>query len=287
MDPWALVLLSSLASAGALAMFHLADFRRSDASDDAESEERSRARGTTLEAAGGKALVGVLSTLRLLTTSATALLLQSFSLLKGSMEVYIADYANGEITSPLFGSDQVGFFSAIGIGAGALCALATGPLSLRFGRACVMVVGILGFTYPALINAIYYALAAASLEAAIVVTMCAPTRLRNLPHASVHVLLMISRMHKCTCSYVGWGIGRGVFDSTFRALAATLFPHQLEAIFAAVRFGEGLAATIAFKLCPCVGGAPLTAIILVLGSAALGCYWLAEHINGYPDTKGK
>ena len=115
--------------------------------------------------------------------------------------------------------------------------------------------------------------------------------LSGMPKARREVLRRMTRRRSEALTkelmWGGWGIGRGVFDSTFRALAATLFPHQLEAIFAAVRFGEGLAAIIAFKLCPCVGGAPLTAIILVLGSAVLGCYWLAEHINGYPDTKGK
>ena len=75
--------------------------------------------------------------------------------------------------------------------------------------------------------------------------------------------------------------GRTVFDSTFRVLCATLFPRHLEQIFALTRFGEGLSAAVLFSICPCRGGTPVAAILLVIGAVALAGYWLAEHLNGY------
>eukprot|EP00966_Prymnesium_polylepis_P189485 4390661-Prymnesium_polylepis.2 len=84
-----------------------------------------------------------------------------------------------------------------------------------------------------------------------------------------------------TFFYIFYGLARGVWESTNRAISASLFPHHLEQIFALIRFSEGLAASIGFFICPCLDGEPIATLVVVFGSIALFAYWGAEHINGY------
>jgi hypothetical protein len=46
-----------------------------------------------------------------------------------------------------------------------------------------------------------------------------------------------------------------------------------------LRFSEGAAAVVAFSICPCKHGAPLVAMMAVLGCATLACYLRSEQIN--------
>ena len=57
--------------------------------------------------------------------------------------------------------------------------------------------------------------------------------------------------------YLCYAAGRAVWESTNRFVSASLFPANLEEIFALIRFGEGLAATTAFLICPCRTGFPI------------------------------
>jgi len=191
-----------------------------------------------------------LSSIALLLTSSTAMLLQPFSLLKGLNEVFLAEYLNAGLTAPLLGLYDVGFLSALGVMFGGAVGLASGVISNNFGRSTVMVAGIVGWMIPSIIDAI-----------------------RNAAHAEINLTLII-------IYYLGYGCGRGVFDSANRALCTALFaPEHHPQIFALLRFGEGIAATIAFSAFPVTSGMPLEAFILTVGTISLLGYGLAEHIN--------
>ena len=162
--------------------------------------------------------------------------------------MFLNDYVNGSLTTPRLGRAAVGYLSALGIACGGLTAVGTGPLTTRFGRGWAMIAG----------NVLFFL----------------------LPFVD-----MIQRASRSDVSiwgyYIAYGAARGVWESANRALSAELFPHRLEQIFALIRFGEGLAASIGFAICPCDGGEPIKTVILVCGPVSVLCYWLAEHLNGY------
>ena len=79
--------------------------------------------------------------------------------------------------------------------------------------------------------------------------------------------------------YSGYALGRAVFDSTNRYVAAALFPAQLEEIFALMRFSEGLAATVALWICPCLDGAPIDWMLIVAAGLAVPGYAAAEYLS--------
>ena len=80
-------------------------------------------------------------------------------------------------------------------------------------------------------------------------------------------------------NYLGYGVGRGVFDSVFRSLIASCFPRRLEQMFALTRFGEGASAAIAFGICPCLLGVPINYMLVAMGVVALAGYGIAERLN--------
>ena len=120
-------------------------------------------RGAPPPAAGGEsvllsALRGGTSSIVLLVTSPTAALLAPFNMLKGFAEVFVNDYVNGELTSVRMGHQYVGYLSAIGVACGGVVALATGPLSNRYGRSWAMVGGHFFFSLLPLVDLIDWSL---------------------------------------------------------------------------------------------------------------------------------
>lgn len=73
-----------------------------------------------------------------------------------------------------------------------------------------------------------------------------------------------------------------------RYVAASLFPGQLEDIFALTRFGEGLSATVAFLICPCPAGFPVDWMLVGSAGLAIPSYALAEwlHKRSAPPSDG-
>ena len=139
------------------------------------------------------------------------------------------------------------------VSVGGLVTFGSGHVSSRCGRGYVIVFGLLAWTVPALCDMLRRSF---------------PATLEIAPYGII-------------LSYLGYGIGRGAFDSAFRALCACLFPHRLEQIFALTRFGEGAAASIAFSICPCEYGVPINAMLVAMGSIAMVTYYIAERINGF------
>jgi len=190
-----------------------------------------------------------LNSLTLLLTSPTAILLQPFSLLKGLNEGFLADFLNADLTGPYLGSDKVGYLSALGLLGAALTASCSGWVSVRCGRAYMMAIGMLSFGLPALLNTV-----------------------RNAIGGQLSIFFLIA-------CYVGYGGGRGVFDSTNRAVCASLFAEEFHPqIFALTRLGEGLGALFAFSVCPCADGAPLQQVIVVTSVGSLACYLASEYL---------
>ena len=83
--------------------------------------------------------------LLLLLTSATAALLQTFSLLKGAEEVFVANYLNSELTRASAGYSEVGYLTALGVAVGALVILSSGWVATRFGFLAALVGAFLRF----------------------------------------------------------------------------------------------------------------------------------------------
>ena len=192
------------------------------------------------------------SSMYLLATSLTAILLLTFCVLKGVEEVYIADYVNGELTANTLGASNVGFLTAIGVAVGGISGVAFPYITPLTGRSTIMVAGILAWGLPALADLVLHA--------------------ANAPGATTTMIIL---------DYIGYGVGRAVFDSTFRVVCASLFPHRVEQIFALLRFGEGSAAFVVFNICPCEHGVPVRELVLALACISLACYALAEKLNGY------
>jgi len=199
-----------------------------------------------------KGLMLVIGSVRLLVTSPVALLLQPFALLKGFNEVAVADYVNGMITEPAYGTGMIGYLTAAGILLGCVLALLGGPITAKYGRGVMMLLGIVSYTVPSLMDTI---------------------RHKDAPGgAGLYVPVVY---------YLCYGIGRAAFDSTLRLLAAVCLPDNLEQIFALLRFAEATAGVVGFYVCPCQAGIPVSYIILGVGALALVGYWVVEHLDGY------
>ena len=246
-DPGALGLLAAFCACGALATAYSPDFARDTAPGSGAAMDAQQAKGS-LE----RGLRSGLSSLALLSTSATALLLQPFSFLKGLTEAFIADYVNAELTAPYLGIQSVGSLTAFGVVVGALVTLGSGVVSIRCGRAYVMLLGIAAWTIPSIMD-----------EA----RTAGERQTSSAGEISEAYLLVY---------YVGYGVGRGVFDSVNRVLTAKMLPDNLEQGFALMRFGEGLFATITFAICPCLFGQPLVPMLIGFGCLALLSYVVLE-----------
>ena len=194
----------------------------------------------------------VIGSIRLLVTSPVALLLQPFALLKGFNEVAVADYVNTMITEPHYGTGMIGYLTGAGILLGSVLALFGGPITAKYGRGVMMLLGIVSYTLPSVMDIVRHAV---------------------YDHGGGLYVPVIY--------YLCYGIGRAAFDSTLRLLAAVCLPDNLEQIFALLRFTEAIAGVVGFSVCPCKIGWPVSQIILVVGALALVGYWVVEHLDGY------
>ena len=59
-----------------------------------------------------------------------------------------------------------------------------------------------------------------------------------------------------------------------------------EPLWRAVRFGEGVTATVAFLICPCDTGAPADYMLAAAAAAAMPCYLAAEYLSRGMATVG-
>ena len=180
------------------------------------------------------------------------------------LRVFISDYVAGEIITEMYHDDSmVGFITLLGIVIAALTGFASSFITRLLGRQYMIVAGLIAWTAP---------------EVADLIRTSSAGGRSALPSSQWCVPVLY---------VVGYGVGRGVFDSSLRVLYATLFPTRLEQIFALSRVGEGVAAAASFLICPCHHGRPLQVITIVVGAVALVSHGVIERMNPASQTDGR
>eukprot|EP00937_MAST-01D_sp_MAST-1D-sp2_P002683 g2683.t1 len=166
------------------------------------------------------------------------LLLAPFQVAFGLMSSLLLFYVNGTLAKAAVGASNIGFLTAVLASSAALCSPLFGGLVRRawLSKHAALVVGLVAFLTEALL-------------------------LLSLPQAELE-----SAGWRDLCFvYVLHGVGRGVFESTNKALFADLFTRgtDVEAAFANVIVFSGGASAIAFFVFPRISPSAMAGVCVV------------------------
>jgi hypothetical protein len=193
-------------------------------------------------------LVNVVSTGRLIVEDARFALMIPFQVAFGFTSSLVPFYIFGTVIadSSELGGTWIGLLSAVVVFTGAVIAIPTAWVANKFGKPVVMTIGGLGLLFA---GAIMLALSDATLGT-----------------WNIIVLYLVV-----------YGIGRGTWENTNKAVIADLFkghPELSTAAFAGVSFSNGIAGAIGYFTFPNMTRNNMATICTIFASLAIVSYWI-------------